>query len=442
MTTAEQQLSRLLGAAAPDGQAVDVDDVASTVRRRRRVRETGVAVATVLAAVATVVGIAVVTPRSPAAPAPPAVDLTDAVPWSDAPATTYQPPDGSAAVGARPCTASDVTATEGDGGAATGHLLTVIAFTNASETACVLDGYPALTVTEPGRPDVSATDGSWFPTGGSAVMKPGDRTMLGVQTDTTCAADPDGTAPPDPYHHLVVALPGGGDVGVEVAGGIDVTCGVMLTPFYVGEVGDAGPADPLGELRATLDVPETFAPGEPLVYVVRLTNPTDTAIALDRCPSYLETLTGPTTYQESHALACTAAGGEIGPHRTVAFEMRLAVPEDAQTWLALSSHQPPSWPVTVAWSLVAPFDVSATATLTLVGAAGTDAPATTATATGVLELMGGPATTDGTLSLDVPPGTYTIAGTPTDWSTPCTQGNPVDIPAEGASGIDVICSIP
>ncbi len=466
MTTAEEQLSRLLDAAAPDGAGVDLDDVASAVRRRRRVRETSVAGATVLAAVAAVVGIAVATPRAPASPLPPAVDLTDAVPWSDAPATAYQPPDGST-VDARPCTASDVAATERESDGAGGHLLTVISFTNRSATACVLTGYPDVTAAEPGRPDIAATDGSWFPTAGSAVMQPGDQTLLGVETDTMCAADPDGTAPSDPYHRLVVTLPGGGNVGVDVADGIDVTCGVMLTPFYVGGLGDSAAVDPLSELRTTLELPETFAPAEPLVYVVRLTNPTDRAISLDRCPSYVETLAGVQTYQDSYTLACGTVG-EIGPHRSVRFEMRFAVPADAQTWLALSSQQPPSWPVSVTWSLAAPFDVSATGATTLVTATGQ---AAESTVTGTLMRVGGPppgsevtlpgtvtlvetttgvrheTTTapDGTFRLAVPAGEYTITGTSPqygDGTGICAAQETVVVPVSGIANIPVTCQVP
>lgn len=99
-------------------------------------------------------------------------------------------------------------------------------------------------------------------------------------------------------------------------------------------------------------------------------------------------------------------------------------------------------------------------------------PAATARAAGVLELAGGPvtvggttrrhptagtvtfadtqtgathsttATADGTFSLDVPPGTYTVAGTPTGWAAPCTQVDPVTVPAGGISGVDVFCPIP
>ncbi|MCB2177143.1 MAG: DUF4232 domain-containing protein [Actinomycetales bacterium] len=471
MTRAEEQLSRLLAAAAPDGTGVAVDDVASMVRRRRQVRETGVAVATVLAAVATVVGIAVVTPRSPAAPSPPAVDLTGTVPWSDARATPYVPPEQpSPSADARPCTAADVTATAGESDGAGGRLVRYIELRNTGSSACLLQGYPQVTAIGDGLPDVEATQGSFFPGTGAADMQPGEVTTLGIETTTECQALVSG-AVSGPWPGLRITLPdGGGTVDVEVPEGVDALCGLKTSEFSGPTPTLPAVADPLASLRASLELPATFVPGEPLVYVVRLTNPTDAAIALDRCPSYLETLTGATTHKESHALACAAAGGEIGPHLTVAFEMRLAVPADAQTWLALSSHQPPSWPVTVTWSLTAPFDVSATAALTLVDAASTDAP--TATATGVLELVGGPATTsgttprrgtagtvtftddatsttysataasDGTFSLDVPPGTYTVAGTPTDWSSPCAQGDPVDVPAGGASGIDVICSIP
>ncbi len=398
MTTAEQQLSRLLDAAAPTGIGVDLDDVASTVRRRRRVRETGVAVSTVLATVAAVVAIAVATPR---VPAPPTADLADAVPWTDAPASPYVAPGQAArTTDAPPCTAADlaatadVAATAGPQDGVGGRVVHYVDLKNTSASTCLLQGYPQVQAVGDGLPDVEATQGTVVPGAGAADMRPGEVTTLAIETTTECQALASGPVS-GPWPRLRLTLPdGGGTVEVDVPDGVDAFCGLATSEFSGPTPTTPAAMDPLASLVATLEVPATLAPAEPLTYVVRLTNPTDEAIALDRCPSYVETLAGTQTTRESYALACGAVG-EIGPHASVRFAMRF-VSADARGRLATESDRTPSAPLSIRWAMVAPFDVSATAGLTPVDATRTEAPASAVTATGVLELVGGPRVVDGT----------------------------------------------
>lgn len=144
-------------------------------------------------------------------------------------------PVGRSGTDARACRAHDVHAELGDQDGALGHLLITIRFRNVSNSSCVLKGYPGAVASDPGRPDVRATKGSYFPSPGTANMPPGGITLLGLETDTECAARPDGAGGIPPYHVVTIRLPGRGDVRVESRrSGFDVTCGLKLTKFYAG----------------------------------------------------------------------------------------------------------------------------------------------------------------------------------------------------------------
>ncbi len=77
---------------------------------------------------------------------------------------------------------------------------------------------------------MTATAGSFFPAPDSAPMNPGAVTSLGVETDSPCAARPDGGWSGPIYHEVRVTLRGG-VLSVPVPHGLDVGCGVHLTSF-------------------------------------------------------------------------------------------------------------------------------------------------------------------------------------------------------------------
>jgi hypothetical protein len=173
-----------------------------------------------------------------AATASAAVDLTDAIPWIDAPITpalaSEPPPPSPRPTDARPCQAIDVaTSFDGRGNGAGGHELFEAQFRNTSTSTCVLTGYPPLVnASEPDQPDVTGTDGSFFPTGKSANMSPGQDTFLGLETDTYCAARPGGGGGGPLYHRIRIILPGGGTVAFDEVDGLDLACGLRVTMFY------------------------------------------------------------------------------------------------------------------------------------------------------------------------------------------------------------------
>jgi hypothetical protein len=287
----------------------------------------------------------------------PTVNLAGAIPWIDTPAPLYQAPTTFAppapATDARPCTAGDVTASLGGGNGAGGHAVQDVIFHNTSTSTCVLKGYPHVTLTEPGHPDIAGTDGSFFPTADTANMQPGQDTLLGVETDTYCDARPGGGPPGPLYHHLHITLPAGGTVTIDSPnGGFDPTCGLHLTRFFVQQAEQPQPHDPLGDLLVSLETPDSVPAGSTLTYLADVTNPTDQSISLNRCPGYVEAAAGPPTpLKEVYALNCAPVGA-ISAHDTTRFEMRLRIPPDAV-----------AGPLTFHWSLAGPFIVTTEATV-------------------------------------------------------------------------------
>lgn len=338
MTQDEQQVAGLLRAAVPPLSPVPFDDVARRVRRRRTrvhlaVAAVAVAVGGVIAATTLVLSAG---PRvQPAHPSPslgptPGVDLAGAVPWLPLPVSSLPEqkttPGPHPPTDARPCTATDVSASIAEAGnGAGGHYQVLVTFRNTSASSCLLKGYPTyVTATAPGLPSVRGINGSWFPSFGTANMDPGKVTYLSVETDSECASRPAGGPTGPPYHHLIIGFPGGGSVPVDRANGLDLTCGLRLTQFSAPERRPRPVVDPLSNLRSSLTLPATVLAGRDLVYVVTLANPTSEPIDLAaRCPSYVET--AGTAVKAAFGLNCQSVG-VIRAGESVRFQMHLAIP--------------------------------------------------------------------------------------------------------------------
>jgi hypothetical protein len=273
------------------------------------------------------------------------VNPAGAIPWIHTP--TKQPRPSPSPLprprptDARPCRANDVAANFDGSNGAGGHAIVYVTFRNISASTCMLNGYPKVTATEPGLPDVAGTDGSFFESDGTANMVPGQNTLLGLETDTYCAARPGGGGGGPRYHHLALALPGGGTVSLDRTDGFDVTCGLHLTEFFVPQPAQPHPRTPASRLTTTLDTPATVAAGATLIYVVALTNPTAKAITLSPCPAYLQAAPS-ITVKDVEALDCRPVGA-IAAYGTVGFEMHMPIPAGT-----------PAGELKIIWQLVAP----------------------------------------------------------------------------------------
>lgn len=361
MTRVDDRSADQLDSVLPPSHEAASDDVRRRVRRRRAVQGSLAAAAASVSIVVAVVWVTALTAdrgHPGRVTMGPSVNLAGTVPWVDQVAAPYQAPTAplpsAPAIDARACTAGDVTASLADGNGAGGHLVRYVRFRNTSTSTCVLDGYPHVTASEPGHPSVAGTDGSFFPTDGTANMRPGQDTYLGVETDTFCAARPDGGPPGPLYHQLDITLPGGGTVTVnDTARSVDVSCGLHLTRFFHQQSEPRPAHDPLSDLTVSLEVPPAVAAGSALIYIADLTNPTDTAVSLARCPGYVEAASGPAHVKELYGLNCANIAAIAG-HGTVRFEMRLHIPAHAVGGL-----------LTLHWLMVGPFSVTSEATVTV-----------------------------------------------------------------------------
>jgi hypothetical protein len=231
----------------------------------------------------------------------------------------------------------------GPGNGAGGHILFQVRFHNASGATCLLTGYPGVVASEAGQPDVTGQDGSFFPVGSSANMAPGQDTFLGLETDTYCADRPDGGGGGPLYHHLLVALPdAGGSVAVDAAEGLDLTCGLHLTRFFVPQPEQPEQPTPPQRLSAAFEAPDGVIAGTTLVYVVDLANRSDQPVPLDPCPAYIQAAPRPSAVKDIETLNCAPAG-PIPARGTVRFEMRMPIPADT-----------PAGELEIFWSLIGP----------------------------------------------------------------------------------------
>lgn len=118
------------------------------------------------------------------------------------PPVTTTPPAPPADADARACGRRDVSASFDGRNGAGGHLIGYARFGNVSGSTCLLAGYPHVVASQAGRPSVTATNGSSFPAGQAANMPPGGVTLLGLETDTYCAARPGGGGAGQTYDHV------------------------------------------------------------------------------------------------------------------------------------------------------------------------------------------------------------------------------------------------
>lgn len=337
-------------------------DVQRRGRARQRRRVALVASAAVVVTVVVGLGISGVLGRSrthvvrvagPSFPLVPGSNIpSDAVPWADLSPGPYSPPPPPPATlpptSSPPCRASQLTVTDNGGNGAGGHLAHYYKFTNASTTTCLLGGYPRVVASEPGHPDLVATHGTFFGDGGPpGDVAPNGSSDLTIQTASTCATNPGG-ASGAVYQHVVVTLPGGGDIVIPGAS-FDGICGLSVTAFAWPVPSPVALPEPIAALKVTIAAPQRLRAGTTAVYAVMLANPTGAAVTLGPCPNFIQGLQGTAADKDSHRLNCAAAK-PIAPHGQESFIMHLVVPDDAA-----------NGQTALTWSLVAPGHDSASA---------------------------------------------------------------------------------
>jgi hypothetical protein len=125
----------------------------------------------------------------------------------------------------RPCAGRDVSVTR-DFSEAAGSTMLVLGynFTNKTHATCMLGGFPrSVVATELGMPSVVARHTRFKQDLPPGDVAPGKAGILVVYAPRCRSVSPPTTMPRHVYDHLVVSLPGGGQVDVPVA--LDLSCG-------------------------------------------------------------------------------------------------------------------------------------------------------------------------------------------------------------------------
>jgi hypothetical protein len=301
--------------------------VRAGMRRRHRRRVAGTAGSVTLALlVAVAVAIAWV---RPAAPPPPslraATPSPSALAWLDLPPVQYPPATLDPRPSAVACATKDFALSPVVATGAMGTQYYLVEVRNTGPAPCTLSGRPTLRYTDAsgatrtGHTDETSTlvrDPNAVP----ATINPGETARLEVQTHTYCSTNQDGAARVH-WDNARLVLDDGGVLPLEVS--LHADCGVGMSPWTRPDPGST--ADPAwSSLIISMELPASVRIGQTLEYVVVLTNPTDTAIALTPCPNYIQSLAlqkagGP------HQLNCSVS--EIPPRRAVRYAMRMLIPD-------------------------------------------------------------------------------------------------------------------
>lgn len=244
-----------------------------------------------------------------------------------------------------------------------GNTNTPVGLRNNGASACWLEGFPDLTITD-GADHVlaqaigAAGRGTYFGGDGSAVqllMLPGtapfpspavpgqqmDRGQAYVNVEWYDCKAPQATrlslGLPGAGGTVIITFPVVGPYSAACDAGTMPTSGLQRDVFLPGGV-EWPPSPDYLAVNITISVPATAKHGSTLVYFVTLTNTSATDYVLEPCPDYGEFLGGKRAFA-TYRLNCAPAG-HIGPGLSVKFEMHLDLPGD----LAAGTNQ-------LTWSL-------------------------------------------------------------------------------------------
>jgi Protein of unknown function (DUF4232) len=255
----------------------------------------------------------------------------DVIAWVDRPAPPYIQPTPTPTplpTDARPCRAADLTASQGELGAAAGTTNIRIDFTNRSDTACLLLGHPGVAgVSSDGAvTPLPAAHGSiigdtpWP----AANISPGQSAAVNISSADACTAAQRGQQ--QTYPTLRITLPSRDHLDVS-SQRLDTICGISVSRF--GVPADAPPPqEPASPLTAHISAPARARAGENLTYTITLRNRSHTAYPLTPCPAYEEYLVQDgASLQPSYYLNCDTIH-EIPAGGAVTYQMRLKLPVD------------------------------------------------------------------------------------------------------------------
>lgn len=298
-----------------------VERVQAGIKLRKRRRRAVVASVVSVLAIAFAAPVAVSSWSSDAQPV--GAPDGDVVPWLDSPVAA---PDYLARRESRPnqqpCAAKDLgrSAWVEDAGEIGGHRVHTILVSNASDTRCTLSGSASLSAVDGSGARVEVPTQSLLPSSGPsrqypATVDPGEPARIDIGQAAGCGAGtPAGQSPT--YSDLALGVDSNSYKLEAVK--VDPHCPVVIGQWYV--------QPPLLNAHGTakIDAPPTVRRGATLLYRVSLSS-TALPVHAGQCPIYRQSAGGPGSY---FRLNCSSGG--IEPNEPVTFEMRLAIPADAE----------------------------------------------------------------------------------------------------------------
>jgi hypothetical protein len=255
------------------------------------------------------------------------------VTWVDRPAPPYtapQPAPVPYATAAPACRVNQIRTTGARVGFATGNVDERFTFTNISRSSCLLSGVPAISALAPNGQRLRlhttpAPDGTFFGMLAPSVISPGRHVFLDLATeDVSCTLGRSFV-----YRDLTFRMPNGRRLITHTR--LTRLCGGWRMSGFGLPLRTTAELPPkpgsIDTLRVIVSLPATARAGTTLRYLVTLTNPTDTSVRLDPCPSYTEAVAAsiPRLLHPAFFLTCDAVGS-IAPGGRVRYEMRLRLP--------------------------------------------------------------------------------------------------------------------
>ena len=275
------------------------------------------------------------TARAAADATPTTSESSDVVPWVDRPAPQYTPsPTPTPTAEYRDCSASDLAAKFGFGGAGAGTFFQQIVFANTGREPCTLDGAAREVVGVRGdgsrRTLARASDAMGTAPGngsGPANLSPGDKARTSVTTTEACGDGQSGQT--DLYQSLVFVLADGSEVTANAPSPVNAICG--LGYFAFGVALPQEPASPPDALQASTDLPSELPAGTTVTYTVTLTNSSDHVVSLDPCPSYEQFIGYVSARSENYYYLNCDSVREIQAGQSVRYSMQMSVPSGLDT---------------------------------------------------------------------------------------------------------------
>jgi hypothetical protein len=312
----------------------------SRIRRRRRIRAIGAAVAA-LGLVAVAAAVLLGTWGGSANHAMKPARLAGAVPWTNRIAPAYTPSQASAATAPAakypPCTAAALTGRLGAFGLGAGSYSRYLVLTNAGGSACTLSGGPSGTTgvrADGTRVRLAGASGERRDSNliGPANLLPGQSAQVSLTTTYGCSAQ--SSCSRSGYTAVIVGVGGSGAVRVDFPRGqpFTVVNGIAVSTFGVPVESQAQISSPLDVLTVSIAMPATLTAGTTASYTVTLHNPTSRPVSLSPCPSYEEFMVGlgnsPASGLRRYYLNCGAVS-QIPASGSVAFAIRIPAPTTA-----------------------------------------------------------------------------------------------------------------